>query len=194
MINKKNVLGKAPFDLGDKDAIHVAIVAVRAGRLIKPGEKCGLNEHREAVPDPKGVGVADPFLKDNISTGDSFWLLLNQDAVPNVRHVWEHPTADFTPPSRAVETNRWLQKAADGLGVTYSQLMQACASVVSTGSAAVYPGTLSRDDLDDKLDNWRYEVWSEWASESGYEFDNHGSECCPEYDYPEVLFKLPEEK
>lgn len=31
MINKKNLLGKTPDELGAKDAIHVAIVAVRAG-------------------------------------------------------------------------------------------------------------------------------------------------------------------
>ncbi len=37
MINKKNLLGKAPHELGDKDAIHVAIVAVRAGIVITPG-------------------------------------------------------------------------------------------------------------------------------------------------------------
>ena len=28
-------------------------------------------------------------------------------------------------------------------------------------------------------------MWYEWANESGYEFDNHGSECCPEYAYPD---------
>lgn len=31
MINKKNLLGKQPFELGVKDAIHTAIVSVRAG-------------------------------------------------------------------------------------------------------------------------------------------------------------------
>jgi hypothetical protein len=89
VINKKNVLGKAPFDLGTKDAIHVAIVAVRAGQLVQPGQRCGLNEHREAVPNEKGVGVADPFVKGPILTGTSFWLLMAQDEVPNVQHVWE---------------------------------------------------------------------------------------------------------
>lgn len=189
MINKKNLLGKSPMDLGDKDAIHVAIVAVRAGSLITPGQRCGLNEHREAVPNEKGVGVADPFLKDNITIGQSFWLLLSQDQVPNVQHVWEHPAIDFTPPTREVVKNRWLQQHAEKLGVTYEQLMEACAYVVEHDKAAPYAGTKVGEDLADALDSIdRYDIFSNWSEESGYEFTNNGTECCPEYDYPDKLF------
>lgn len=186
MINKKNLLGKSPFELGDKDAIHVAIVSVRAGEGIAPGSKCKLNADREAVCDAIGVGVADPFLKQTILKGESFWLLLNQDEIPNVRHQWDHPTVDFSPPTIEVKRNKYIQEFADLFGVTYQQIMDAGAFVVEHDKPAPYPGT--KDISDVYFDS--YDFWPEWSGETLYEFANHGSECCPEYSYPETkLFK-----
>jgi hypothetical protein len=189
VINKKNLLGKAPLELADKDAIHVAIVSVRAGAPVKPGERCKLNEFNEAVPGD-GPGIADPFLKKPITTGDSFWLLLDLAEVPNVRHQWEHPTYAFAPPTREKKRNTYLEGNAKELGVTYEQLMEACANVVEHDEPMLYPGTLDSDALDEAWESVRYDIWSEWSDEANYEFENHGSACCPEYNYPETpLFK-----
>lgn len=188
MINKKNLLGKSPYELGDKDAIHVAIVSVRAGAAIAPGAKCNLNADREAVCDEKGVGIADPFLKQTILKGESFWLLLNQDEIPNVRHQWDHPSVDFSPPVIEVKLNKYIQKYADELGVTYQQLMAAADFVMEHDEPAPYPGT--KDISAIEFDS--YDFWYEWSNETLYEFANHGSECCPEYSYPEVhIFEKP---
>lgn len=191
MINKKNVLGKKPHDLGAKDAIHVAIVAVRAGSPIKPGQRCGLNEHREAVPAEKnGVGVADPFMKSGVASGQAFWLLLDQDSVPNVRHEWEHPTADFSPPTRAVKLNATLKEYADNLGVTYEQLIESAAKVVENEEAVAYPGKKTADEVEAAQEEM-YDLWSEWADETGHEFFNAGTACCPEFTYPDCrLFEV----
>lgn len=183
MINKKNVLGKIPDELGIKDAIHTAIVSVRAACPIKPGSSCSLNEYNEAVPDSKGLGVADPFLKKMIQTGQNFWLILNQDAVPNVRHVWEHPEVNFDPPTRECQGNKYLFSLAHYLGITYEELMQYCTSKVN-GYPNQYSGPL--ENPNDIIDSW--ELWTKWASEVGYEFTNQGTECCPQYDYPSELF------
>jgi len=189
MINKKNVLGKHPEELGAKDAIHVAIVSVRAGKPIEPGQRCGLNEFNEAVPNNKGVGVADPFQKHTILRGENLWLLLDQDSVPNVQHVWEHPTVKFDPPTREPLQNYTLASYADELGVTYQQLMNACQYVVDKDKAAPYPGTKTPEELEEAWENVeRYELWSSWADETNYEFPNYGTECCPEYEYPRTLF------
>lgn len=192
MINKKNVLGKAPFDLGDKDAVHVAIVAVRAGKVIRPGQRCGLNERKEAVPDSKGCGVADPFLNRKLMVGEKFWLLLNQAEVPNVQHVWEHPELDFAPPTEPPQENRYLKRWADELGVTYEQLIDACNKAVDTWEGVPYPGTKTEEELEDVIYDARWEVFAEWAEETGYEFENIGSACCPEYHMPEELFTFYE--
>jgi hypothetical protein len=185
VINKKNLLGKEPELLGIKDAIHTAIVSVRAGCLIRPGQRCKIDKNREAVPDSSGYGVADPFLKGNVQRGKAFWLILNQDEVPNVQHVWEHPSVDFEPPTAPASTNRTIAETAKKFGVTYEQVMEAAAHVVEQNESAVYPGTLDAKALEAAKDSFeRYDFWSEWADESGHEFENEGTACCPEYDYP----------
>jgi hypothetical protein len=192
VINKKNLLGKEPAELGAKDAIHTAIVAVRAGSPIQPGQRCGPNEHREFVPNAKGPGVADPFRKGVIARGKPFWLLLCQDEIPNVQHVWEHPKVDFSPPDREPVKNRTLEEAAKTFGVTYEQVMEAASFVVDEGDPATYPGSLTPHELDAALDDFgKYDFWSEWADEVMHEFPQEGSACCPEYDYPySRLFKV----
>lgn len=184
MINKKNLLGKVPIELGIKDAIHTAIVSVRAGKPIQPGERCKMNELREAIPDGKGVGVADPFRRGSIARGEWFWLLLDQDEVPNVAHVWEHATIDFSAPAVDPTKNKYLERYASQYGVTYEQLMEACSIVATTEKPAPYTGTLSADEVETARDIIGNDIWYEWKEESGHEFYNQGTDCCPEYCYP----------
>lgn len=196
MINKKNVLGKKPETLGVKDAIHVAIVSVRAAELLQPGQRCTMNEHNEAVASPKGEGVVDPFLKHPVYRGQPFQLLLDQTEVPNVRHEWDHPIVSFAAPTRKPVMNKTIEHAAKLFGVTYEQIMADAAFVADTERAATYTGKLSADELKTLLidieegdaEFERYDFWSEWANETGHEFYNNGSECCPEYDYPCELY------
>lgn len=199
MINKKNFLGKMPIELGDKDAVHVAIASVRAGHPLMPGMRCKPNELREWVQDDAGPGVVDPFRKGVIERGGWFWVMLDCEEIPRVRHEWEHPSIDFSPPVEGCEPNKYLLRYADALGVTYQQLMDACKEVADTLEPAKYPGSKTAEELDDVLNNvnnddyYCYDMWSEWSDESGYEFDNIGSMCCPEYDYPECeLFEVRE--
>ena len=197
MINKKNVLGKKPAELGVKDAVHVAIVSVRAANPIRPGQRCGINEYGEAVVSNNGVGIADPFLRETIPAGGNFQLMLNQDEIANVRHDWDHPSFSFRAPCRSAQRNKYIAEHAKELGVTYEQIMDAAAySAASSGeSLMAYPGSLNADQFDSAWDNFdRYSFWSEWADESGHEFPNEGSECCPEYDYPRQLFEAPEDR
>lgn len=191
MINKKNLLGKEPYDLGDKDAIHVAIVAVRAGLPIRPGQRCKLNEYGEAVPGD-GPGVADPFLMKTILCGQSFWLLMGQAEIPNVVHVWEHPDIKFDKPTREAIRNKYIERYAEQYGVTYLQLMEACAHVVATKTPALYPktGTKMAKECEDIE---TYDIWQEWADENIHEFPNNGTQCCPEWEYPKgPIFKWNE--
>lgn len=187
MINKKNVLGKEPAELGIKDAIHTGIVSLRAGKPIEPGTRCGVNEHGEAVPNPKGPGVADPFRKSTILRGQAFWLLLSQEEIPNVRHEWDHPEFSFAKPTREVVKNLCIKSYADDLGVTYEQLMDAATLRYVSNKFTPYPGTLTQEEYEEKIEELeRWDFWSEWSEETLNEFENHGTECCPEYDYPDL--------
>lgn len=187
MINKKIVLGKTPEELGVKDAVHVAIVSVRASLAMEPGSKCLMNENGEAYPsNNKSIGIADPFLKGTIKRGQNFLLILNPDAIDNVQHIWDHPKFSFAPPTTPIKLNRTLEETAKQYGVTYEQLMEAMQYVYEKEKSAPYPGTKTEEELDEINDNFeRWDVWSEWAGETLVEFDNIGSECCPKYCYPE---------
>lgn len=195
MINKKNVLGKLldVEDLSQRDAIHTAIVAVRAGQSMEPGTKCIINEYNEAIPGEKNfVGVADPFLKKLIPRGSVFHLLLGQSEVPNVTHVWEHPTITFAKPTREIVYNRTLQGYANDYGVSYEDIMKAADYVYEKESPYPYPGKKTQEEFEEVYFD-TYDFWSEWGGEVHVEFENMGTECCPEYAYPDAkLFKFVE--
>lgn len=195
MINKKIVLGKNPKELGVKDAVHVAIVSVRAAHAMNPGTKCTINDNGEACSaGNKGVGIADPFLKSIIKTGQNFNLLLNPDEVDNVQHIWDHNKFTFDAPAKPVELNNELVEIADKFGVTYNQLLEAMDFVVENDTPAKYPGKKTQDELDivqDDIYNW--DLWSAYSDETLHEFDNIGTECCPEMAYPKCsIFKVQE--
>lgn len=190
MINKVNLLHHTPEQAGIKDAIHVAIVSVRAAHMIKPGQRCGLNEYNEAVTTSKGSGVANPFLKKNIQRGELFFLLLDMQEVPNVQHTWEHPKIKKFIPSREIELNSTIKDIADRLKVSYADIMKACEYAVNNrdnSDSLDYPGPLSEEEFEEAHDDL-WDLWGEWACETDYEFENQGSACCPEYDYPSSLY------
>jgi hypothetical protein len=148
-----------------------------------------MNKDKEAIPAANGVGIADPFAKSIIARGQWFWLLLNQDAVPNVRHVWDHPSVDFSPPTKEAEKNKQISFWAKELGVTYDDLMGSCNSVVKTGQPIMYPGEKTKEEIKGILEDFdRYDLFMCWAEETGHEFENYGSECCPEYVIPDKLY------
>lgn len=193
-INKKRFLGVPPESAGLKDAIHVAIVSVVAGETLKAGQAFELNEHRHAVA-ARGrnkktlTGVVDPFGDEFINRGEIVWGIVHPDHVERVEHHWE-TDVDFSAPVVPVQQNRLLAKAAELIGVSYSDLMKACASYVKTERPASYTGTLAETTVKTAIRDSYIEIgdiWSEWSSETGYEFYNAGSGCCPEYDYPDCL-------
>lgn len=195
MINKQNLLGKTPDEIGTKDAIHVAIVSVRAGEYIARGQRFKLNEFNEAVADHDGFAVVDPFRKSDVTRGDVFWGLLDQREVPNVRHEWDHPEINEFIPARETQKNRYLDKCAEKLKMPYADLMSAISMMVNDETPK-YTGSLTKAELDKLLSDYEiedYEVFSEWAGETGHEFENEGSACCPEYDYPDFRFSFESE-
>ena len=62
--------------------------------------------------------------------------------------------------------------------------------MVGATQTVPYPGKKSAEEVEDVE---CYDVWSEWADETGHEFENDGSDCCPEYAYPDCgIFEVPE--
>lgn len=78
-----------------RDAIHVAVIPMKAGCFLKPGEHVEIrrNSYGEILPvaPGKGVGVVDPYLTEDVRPGQMFWLFLYPNTVTSLRHVWSHP-------------------------------------------------------------------------------------------------------
>ena len=115
-------LGMIHFKKEKRDAIHLAVEPVTAGKPLKPGERIGIVDGfaypvgYQYVPDKdvkwigdNGVnrvgftrvkvpyqGIVDPFLTTDVQLGDKFWFVMKPREVRSLRHVWE---AEGFPPS-----------------------------------------------------------------------------------------------
>lgn len=189
MINKKNHFNRKPEKLGERDAVHTAIVALRAGCFLKRAEYIKMNDDGEAVSSnaKDSIGVVNPFLKtDFLRAGDWFWAMMNMEDIPNVQHTWEHPKHTFEAPKCKIKRNTYLEEMAQELGTSYESLMAALDSYVQDERPVEYDGKYNKEELEEAMDNLsKYELWSEWESQSDYEFENCGTACCPEYEYPD---------
>lgn len=95
-------LGMIHFKLEHRDAIHLAVEAVKAGYPLDVGQKIGIIK---GVAYPSGSlvdgfkvpyhGIVDPFLPRGPDTDESFWFVMAPRVVKSLRHVWE---ADGFPP------------------------------------------------------------------------------------------------
>lgn len=109
-------LGTAPEANAGRDAVHVAIVPVRALCTIARGAKVRLVQgcHDMAGPcgDDDADGVVDPFMQSrSVKKGDWFWMCLFPETVTSLRHVWEHPRFPST-----VEDSLSTEKVGQQIG------------------------------------------------------------------------------
>ena len=84
-------LGTIIDETQKRDAIHLAVMPVVAGKRLKPGQTIAL-ENGVAVPNKDGLGIVDPFLQSPALPGDRFWMVLKPRLVTSLRHVWTHPS------------------------------------------------------------------------------------------------------
>lgn len=99
-------LGMIHFKPEHRDAIHLAVEAVKANSNLEVGQKIGIIN---GVAYPTGSvysdsadtfkvpyhGIVDPFLPRGPYKGETFWFVMAPRMVQSLRHVWEHP--DFPP-------------------------------------------------------------------------------------------------
>lgn len=107
----------------------MAIVPVVASQRLKPGEHVGMDDGK-AAREAKNIGIVDPFLRQDVSVGEEFWLFLYPGSITSLRHDWTHP--DFLPenvPSLdATISEKWLRRFAEEHGAEYEDLLYACSS------------------------------------------------------------------
>ena len=96
-----STLGKIIGPSEKRDAIHLAVEPVTAGQTLYPGQEINImyvQNKPVAHPavDGKATGIVDPFLKNDITQGQMFWMILRPRQIASLRHVWSHP--DFREP------------------------------------------------------------------------------------------------
>jgi hypothetical protein len=78
-----------------RDAIHIAVAPVTADEMLRPGDHVGFSRRGStefvSTSADRWIGIVDPFLRDNISRGQRFWLCLYPGSITGLRHAWTHP-------------------------------------------------------------------------------------------------------
>ena len=126
-----------------RDAVHVAIVPVTSNEVLHPGQHVGLEKGSTMVVTArtkKLLGIVDPFLTNRVMPGDRFYLMLYQQTVTGMTHVWKHPAFPDAPVPAPVDlkptaspSELALRGFADEVGLDYEDLLQAARDYLKHG-------------------------------------------------------------
>jgi hypothetical protein len=108
-----------------RDAIHLAVIPVKAQEYLYPGDDVGADGTKESP-----VGIVDPFLKCQVTPDDMFWLVIYPRQINSLRHVWSHPSFPDEEQTNFSEnfekkSTEWIKNFAKESGLTFDQLMAA---------------------------------------------------------------------
>jgi hypothetical protein len=154
-----------------RDAIHLAVLPVKAGQKLTRGNHIEVRDGvARAVPSghPKAVGIVDPFLTVGVDEGERFWLLLYPRTIQSLRHVWSHPAfpdeAAAAPSDSETESAKAaIREVADDLGVSYDVMMAGAKTWLSSNGWDGY--MCFGDDLSYSWDMDRF--WDAYALLTG---------------------------
>ncbi len=167
-MNNKDETTKAMGKLivrGDytRDAIHVAVVPMKAAHLLHPGQHVGLVDQETAGTTDSPVGIVDPFLTTHVKMGEKFWLCLYPGSITSLNHIWTHPAFhaveskpedDPGSTSDKAESEEWLRGYALQNSPYYEDEDKAYHALLSdlTSGRVHYYGTdlHSRSELEDE--------------------------------------------
>ncbi len=99
-MNEQPKLGELLKGDEKRDAIHVALLPVKAGHRLCPGQHVGLIGYNEdagvyvASGNAEHVGIIDPYLNGYVSPGEHCWLCFYPNTVTSLRHAFTHPSLD----------------------------------------------------------------------------------------------------
>jgi hypothetical protein len=129
-------------DIG-RDAIHIAVMAVRAAHYLDPGEHIGLENGLATSDAEKLLGIVDPYLKDPVKKREMFLMHLYPRTIQSLKHVWAHPDIPEKPEPTTEENaglseeqiaaKEYLTDFAESIGRTYQQLIEAATDYIQSG-------------------------------------------------------------
>lgn len=136
MNNTQEMIGKILDSLLEKDAIHIAVAPVIAGMLLHPGQHIGFDSQslmRVALGGIKAIGIVDPFLKQTVRIGQTFWMFLYPNTITSLRHNWTHPAFEkqelnnltSSQEERIKFSRDWLENWGNSVGISYAEVLEA---------------------------------------------------------------------
>lgn len=127
-----------------KDAIHIAVLPVRAMDEFMPGEKVCLVNGTDAIKCNEDSntyhGVVDPYLLNTVKRGERFWLFMRPGSITSLRHDWTHPAL-------IKESEEWLRDFAERYKIDYNQMIDGAVD----GSGCCFGSSGYSEELDDEF-------------------------------------------
>lgn len=125
------ILGQFPDGERERDAIHIAVIPVRAAEPLGAGHHVGVTDGK-ASRSPPLIGVVDPFLTPGlVEAGEWFWLLLYPGTITSLRHEWIHPAFPLgvrMPAGDTAASQLWLKAFAADHEISYWDLIDGAVS------------------------------------------------------------------
>lgn len=90
-MSKKINLGQLAEADAQRDALHTPVAPIIAGETLKPGARVKIRRDGRAILDPNGPGIVDSFLTEDVTVGQTFWLLVKPGEDVVLNHQWSHP-------------------------------------------------------------------------------------------------------
>lgn len=110
VIDTQKAIGKLVENdnaIGQKDAIHIAVVVVEAGQHFTAGQWVSMYKGKAYGAFTGGepvIGIVDPFLTLPVYAGNKFYLFLKPNTITNMRHEWTLPAFDDVQPTKTLIT------------------------------------------------------------------------------------------
>lgn len=165
-----NLAGK-PDKFGIRDAVHVAVVSLKAACPMYAGDPVIWHEKDKSVKVLDSclspIGIVSAFMKTGCQEGDLVWIMLYPNTVTGMTHHWSHPDFDF-PAEELVEFGLTKQSAqvfvnsmAETLRVEPDYLVE-----LATSYCGHQSGCWGNDDYQASPEDWEM-FWKAYSVLTG---------------------------
>lgn len=157
--------GKLITDKQERDAVHIAIAPVVAAEMLEPGQHIGFVDDGKVGTSKEPIGIVDPFLKEDVLPGETFWMFLYQKTVKNLRHDWSHPAFENLKSKDKGLAEAWLRNFASVWNMDFEEMVhEASHGMGITASGMDIHGW-------SELDDGGAEFWRQLEIYTGKKFD-----------------------
>lgn len=156
----------------ERDAIHTAILQVKAAEPLVQGTTVKLDEIGNAIHcrREEAIGIVDPFLTGAVEVGDKCWVFIFPGTVTGMRHHFTLPAIDKVMMDEA--SKKWLEKYASDHREQYETLITCVTEFVNNGCT---DPTMDDNFRDSEVPD---EFWIHFKNVTGLDGQGDFWTCC----------------